>query len=163
MSNKQNLLNMLLFTLDEYSSYIEQLKRIPANQMNDFINTMEHTVKVWKDQINKYQTQLINFGCQVLIKKNSDNLRYEIIENKNRNLDEINHNIKQVIKQKESTKVKIINENSPDIEYGSDSEILSSSNNSDENKSNNIYNIFITRGNNCKEEANKCNHEIKHD
>ena len=85
------------------------------------------------------------------------------IENKNRNLDEINHNINQVRKQKESTKVKIINENSPDIEYGSDSEILSSSNNSDENKSNNIYNIFITRGNNCKEEANKCNHEIKHD
>ena len=163
MSNKQNLLNMLLFTLDEYSSYIEQLKRIPANQMNDFINAMEHTVKAWKDQINKYQTQLINFGCQVLIKRNSDNSRYEIIENKNRNLDEINHNIKQVIKQKESTKVKIINENSPDIEYGSDSEILSSSNNSDENKSNNIYNIFITRGNNCKEEANKCNHEIKHD
>jgi hypothetical protein len=163
MSNKQNLLNMLLFTLDEYSSYIEQLRHIPANQMNDFVNTMEYTVKAWKDQINKYQTQLINFGCQVLIKRNSDNLRYEIIEIKNRNLDEINHNIKQVIKQKESTKVKIINENSPDIEYGSDSEILSSSNNSDENKSNNIYNIFITRGNNCKEEANKCNHEIKHD
>ena len=23
--------------------------------------------------------------------------------------------------------------------------------------------IFIIRGNNCKEEANKCNHEIKHD
>ena len=163
MSNKQNLLNMLLFTLDEYSSYIEQLRHIPSNQMNDFVNTMEYTVKSWKDQINKYQTQLINFGCQVLIKRNSDNLRYEIIEIKNRNLDEINHNIKQVIKQKESTKVKIINENSPDIEYGSDSEILSSSNNSDENKSNNIYNIFITRGNNCKEEANKCNHEIKHD
>ena len=122
MSNKQNLLNMLLFTLDEYSSYIEQLKRIPANQMNDFINAMEHTVKAWKDQINKYQTQLINFGCQVLIKRNSDNLRYEIIEIKNRNLDEINHNIKQVIKQKESTKVKIINENSPDIEYGSGKE-----------------------------------------
>jgi hypothetical protein len=74
---------------------------------------MEYTVKAWKDQINKYQTQLINFGCQVLIKRNSDNLRYEIIEIKNRNLDEINHNIKQVIKQKESTKVKIINENSP--------------------------------------------------
>ena len=68
MSNKQNLLNMLLFTLDEYSSYI------PANQMNDIVNTMEHTVKAWKDQ-----TQLINFGYQVLIKRNSDNLRYEII------------------------------------------------------------------------------------
>ncbi len=37
MSNKQNLLNMLLFTLDEYSSYIEQLRHIPANQMNDFV------------------------------------------------------------------------------------------------------------------------------
>lgn len=34
MWNKQNLLNILLFTLDEYSSY-------PANQMNDFVNTMK--------------------------------------------------------------------------------------------------------------------------
>jgi len=163
MSNKQNLINMLLFTLDEYSSYLEQLRTIPANQMYNFINTMEHTVKNWKDQINKYQTQLINFDYQVLIKRSSQNLRYEIIEIKNTNLDDINHKIKHITKQKESTKVKLINENSPDtVEYESDSEILSSSNNSDENKSNNIYNIFITRGNNCKEESNKCNHEIKH-
>ena len=133
--------------------------------MHNFVNTMEHTVKAWKDQINKYQTQLINFDCQVLIKRSSENLRYDIIEIKNTNLDDINHKIKQVTKQRESTKVKLINENSPDtIEYESDSEILSLSNNSDETKLNNIYNIFITRGNNCKEEeSNKCNHEIKHD
>ncbi len=169
-------MNMLLFTLDEYSMYQEQLRNTSYNDMPNFVNSMKETVKSWKNDINKYQSLLNKTGFNVVIKRSSKDYKYDIFEIENtsdQNIEYSDCNNKskncKLTKSKSSTSsttelssTKLSSEESPDsVDYESDSENVSS-NNSDDSKGNNTYNIFITRGNSCKEELKEtCDQTIQ--
>lgn len=84
MTKKQDEINLyknlLIFTLDEYSTYQKKLDSIESYKMSEFIRTMDRIVSNWKETIMKCQSELLELGYCVYIKKSSKSFGYEVTE-----------------------------------------------------------------------------------
>ena len=63
--------NLLMFTLDEYYAYQKKLDNIESHKMAEFIRSMDRIVYYWKETIMNCQSELLELGYCVSIKKST--------------------------------------------------------------------------------------------